>query len=271
MIGRGAMRVWLLAAAAAIGGAAVEERSEIPRPEAVMIREERIEARLRSIADGDAAAHFEFAEELAELLRSFERSPHPVESPLAARTRSLIGELAGWSLREDPTLAPRVLRLMLEVESDPMRRQRIRSELRLDDGERGRLADGSDRGEVARRLAGVHRGDARGLEEARSSQPFGQWLDEHPDAATAELRERLSVSRGAPRPLEPAVSLRLFEIEWAWLSRGRAGFAGSLRAGGRRPLPEIDRGELSEWLGASPHARSWRLPEAAAEPAHSRE
>lgn len=270
MIGRSSPIGWSLAAGAAIAASAIGERAEIPRPEAVMIREAWIEARLQSISDDDSAAHFEFAEELAELLRSLERSPHPVEAPLAARIRSLIGELCGWAIREDPPLATRCLRLVLEVEPDASRRRRLRGELRLDGGEQGRLAEASDRVELVRRLAGVHRGDARGFDEARASQLLGQWLDEHPDPAVAELREKLSVARGVPRSLEPAASLRLFEIEWAWLSRGRAGFAGSLRAGGRRPLPEIDREELSEWLGASPRGRSWRRVDGDAGPERGR-
>jgi hypothetical protein len=266
MIGWMAPIAWSLVAEAAIAGASLAESAEIPRSEAVMIREQWIEARLRSIADADASGHFELAEELAELLRSFGRSPHPVEAPLAARARALVGELCGWAIREDPALAPRSLRLMLELEPDSSRRQRLRRVLRLEGGERGRFGDASDRGEVVRRLAAIHRGDPRAFDEARSSPLLGEWLDEHPDAATAELQERLSMARGTPRALEPAMASRLFEIEWAWLSQRRAGFAGSLRTGGRRPLAEIDREELSEWLGASPLGRSWRSADAAVEP-----
>lgn len=239
--------------------------------EARAIREASIEARLRRLPTEDATAHFELAEELAELGIAIKASPAEADAAMAETLRVLVGELCGWAVRLDASLASSSLRLMLEVETDPLRRRRLRRLLRLD-------PEGADAGnaaaglEVVRALAAMHRGDRRGIEDAFASPGFAAWLDEHPEAvAVLEPLRAAALRPGGVPPLEREAALRLFEIEWAWLSPARAGFAPSLRVGGGAPLPEIGREELSQWLGAG-KVRSWEIaPSAGSAPMPERD
>jgi hypothetical protein len=258
-----AVGVLAFAIVAAAAGSAGGRNLPPPSPsEANAIRESAIEARLRQLPQADAEAHFELAEELAELATA-----SSADAAMADALRRLVGELCGWAVRLDASLAPSALRLMLEVETDPQRRRRLRRLLRVD-AESADDGDPARRLEIVRSLAAIHRGHRRGIEEALASPVFAAWLDEHPEAVAAGLgsgRSEASARIGRP-PLEGEEALRLFEIERAWLAPARAGFAGSLRIGGRAPLPEIGREELSQWLGAG-GVRSWEAAAGTAEAA----